>query len=82
MDFILSMDVDEGREMIIKAYEKQNEDKAYQLYLMKYPDMTQENFIPFDEFYKPNRKEEKHQNESAEDILSNVRKMMDSNEWR
>jgi hypothetical protein len=41
-----------GVELIAKAYGKSREDKLWQMWLMRYPVMNKETFIPFSEFYK------------------------------
>lgn len=76
----MNLNVEDGSEIIVKALEKHSEDRAWQLYLTKYGDMTEENYVPFDKFYNPKRIEEV--DESAEDILAGVRELLNSNEWR
>lgn len=76
---MMDMDADDGAELIIKAIEKQAEEKAWQLYLTKYGDMTEESYVPFDKFYNPKRVEEEAK--SAEDILADVKQLLDSHEW-
>lgn len=78
--YVLKLPIAQITKLLINAYEKQSEEKAWQLYLTKYQHMTEENYVPFDEFYKPKRVEET--NKSAENILAEVREMMNSNDWR
>lgn len=74
------MDVLTGIKIINQAYEKKREEKMFQLYLMKYQHMDEKNFIPFSEFYKPvNQIDEE---ESIEDILENVKNILDDNQGR
>lgn len=79
IDFVLDLDFEDGELLISKAYEKRSEERAWQLYLTKYGDMTEESYIPFDRFYNPKRIEEG--NESAEDILADVKELLNSTEW-
>lgn len=75
----MGMNVEDGAELIVKAIEKRDEERAWQLYLTKYPYMTEEDYIPFDTFYNPNRGKE--ESKSAEDILEEVKKLLDSHRW-
>jgi hypothetical protein len=51
MNFILSLDIDDFVELVLKGLEKREGRKAWEMWLMKYPHMTKENFIPFSQFY-------------------------------
>jgi hypothetical protein len=74
---ILEMDIEEGIELILRAYEKRSEERAFQLYLTKYPWMNEENYMPFEEFYNPKtHNENKHLTE--EQILLEVKDILDS----
>lgn len=72
------MNVEDGIEMIAQIYEKQREERSFSLYATQYPNMTEENFIQFEEFYKPRKKQEVVEVKTAEEILKDVREMMDS----
>lgn len=37
---------------ILHAYEKQDEQKAWAMWIAIYPNMNKENFMPFSEFYE------------------------------
>lgn len=82
------MGVSDGVRMIKKAYEKREEQLAFQMYLAVYPNMTEETFQTFGEFYQPlNNKRNQHEpsqpkEPTAEEILSKVRDMTISNDWR
>ena len=69
------MPVDLGIEIIKKAYEKTNENKAWDLYLTKYPHMTEKNYMPFEDFYKVDRKPKKILSE--QEILMDVKGIID-----
>lgn len=76
---ILDMDVEDGIGIINKAYEKKEEERAFQLYTARYPWMGEKDFVPFSEFYKPRKNNEhKNQHESEEEILTNVKSILDS----
>lgn len=38
------------------------------MYLMKYQHMDQESYVPFDEFYKPQKQENKSEKEILEEV--------------
>lgn len=48
----MDQDIDTGMRLIIKARERQEESRQWDLYCGIYPHMTKDNFIPFDKFYK------------------------------
>lgn len=69
--------------MIRKASEKKKEERAWQMYLTQYSNMTKETFIPFEEFYKPQKRNQQVVKEkSAEEILLEVKEILNSNNWR
>lgn len=76
----MQMDVYDGSEIIKKAMEKQAEDKAFQLYLTRFGDMTEETYMPFEKFYNPNSVEEEQK--TADEILADVKELLNSTEWR
>lgn len=39
-------------DLLYKAYEKENRSDAWDMWLMRYQNMSKEDFIPFDEFYQ------------------------------
>ena len=71
------MDVETGGELIIKAYQEKEKEKAWQVYLTVYPKMTEETFVSFDDWMEEmiSRKES---NESVEEILVGVKDILDS----
>jgi hypothetical protein len=50
--YIMDMNWQDGFNVIAKAHRKETEEKAWQMWLMKYINMTKDSFIPFSEFYK------------------------------
>ncbi|TCJ05042.1 hypothetical protein [Cytobacillus praedii] len=77
MEYIFHLEAEEGIALISKAFEKHQEDKAFQLYLSKYPYMTEKTYIPFHEFYNP-QKQTEYENKSETEILSEVKVILDS----
>lgn len=50
MEYILNLEISEGILLINKAFEKREEQEAWDMWLTKYPNMDEETFIPFSEF--------------------------------
>jgi hypothetical protein len=48
----MDLDIQDGILLINKAVEKDEEDKAFRMWLSIYPNMDEENFIPFSEYYE------------------------------
>ena len=69
------MDLEDGLEMIIKAFKKKRRDKEWEMYLAIYPNIAgTENDKPFEELF-PESNEEQHKvdsNKSVDDILADV----------
>lgn len=76
------MPVEDGIELIITAFEKRTEEKSWQMYLMCYQHMTKETFKPFEEFYQPRRVNEVENNQSVEEILNDVKTILNKFEKR
>lgn len=57
------------------------EERNFTLYATQYPNYTEDNFIQFEDFYKPQKINEVDETKSAEEILNEVKETMDSNEW-
>lgn len=76
MSYVLTLPINNISRLLTRAYESKNEKKAWDLYLTKYPFMTQEDLITFEEFYKPG-KINKVENKSETEILIDVKKILD-----
>ena len=50
LDYILNLGFNEGYRIIVKAYEKELDDKAWDRWLVDYNKMTKESFISFEEY--------------------------------
>jgi hypothetical protein len=48
----MEQDLEIGLKLIVKAHDRQEESRQWQLYCGVYPHFTKENFVPFDKFYK------------------------------
>ena len=46
------MDISDGLALLNEAREKREEEKAWQMWLAKFPYMDKKTFIPFSEFYQ------------------------------
>ena len=63
--------------LLKKASEKRSREDAWELYLTLLPNMGQENFMTFDEFYDKG-KSAPEGGQSEEEILSDVKEILDS----
>lgn len=48
--YVLSLDFLEGLELIVESFKKEKEERIWQLYTSKYPLMSADNFIEYEEF--------------------------------
>lgn len=73
------MSVRHGIEIIRKAYEQNQRDDLFKMWLVKYEHMTKDTFISFDKWYADIKKEQNNRNklakQSKEDILNTVAKI-------
>lgn len=65
----MDLDAATGISLIIKAMEEKHKKLAWDLYIAKYQHMTQENYISFEEFYNPEKRIEKEDRRTAEEII-------------
>jgi hypothetical protein len=70
----MSLDVETAIALIRKAFQKKNEDRAFQLYASVYPHFKKENFKKFEEFYKQPKQEVSTR--SKEEILADAMEIM------
>lgn len=69
--------------LLVGAYKKMNEERAWDLYVIQYPKYTEETFKPFNEFYNPEKQEKNvEKTKTAEEILKDTKALMDSYKWR
>ena len=76
MTFVMSLPLDEGLKLIAKAREKEEEQRAWEMWLTQLPYMTKDNFVSFDDYYRRLRAPEINVKVvPAEEILSDVAKI-------
>lgn len=75
MTFIMSLNVETVIELIQKAFQKHEEERAFALYASIYPNFNKNNFKPFNEFYKA-KNNDKISVRSAEDIMADAQEIM------
>ncbi|ALY08073.1 hypothetical protein BhaS171_00017 [Bacillus phage vB_BhaS-171] len=66
--------MEDGTDLIIKALQKRAEERAFQLYTVKYQQMDKENYISFEDFYNP--QQPKVESKSEEEILKDVKRIL------
>lgn len=69
------MELDLTVDLILHAIKKENENKAWQMWIAKYQHMKEENFVPFSEFYKEAIKP-KPQKKNDEEVESELLKVV------
>ena len=74
MSFVMSLDIDTAIRLIHKAFQKNEEDRAFQLYASIYPTFKRNNFKKFSEFYKVQT--EPVSRRSAEDIMATANEIL------
>ncbi len=74
IDFLFNLDVETAIELIRRAFQKREEDRAFQLYASIYPHFKKENFKKFSEFYKVQT--EPVSTRSKEEILADAMEIM------
>jgi hypothetical protein len=73
---VMDLPTTEGLELINKAFEKRNEEKAWQMWLMRFQHMTKKNFVPFAHFMKKAiRPTINDSSESTEDLIAMAEKI-------
>lgn len=71
----MSMDVETVIQLIKKAYQKRDEERAFMIYASIYPNFTKNNFKKFEDFYKP-MNQENISTRSAEEIMAEAQEIM------
>lgn len=74
------MPLEDGLEMIVKAFKKKDEERVWQMYLMQYQHMTDESFVSFDKFYSPESVQSNvqsvNESKSVDEILDEVESIL------
>ncbi|WP_082707767.1 hypothetical protein [Paenibacillus sp. DMB5] len=78
IDYILEMGYEGGVEQILKAYEKETEQKQWDLYLMRYQHMTKNDFVPFSEFMQKPAQKASASTKTKEEILEDAEMILAS----
>ena len=78
-DYILNLKYKDGFEFIVKAFEKENEDKLFKQWLVDYSRMNEDNFMSFEDYKKRSTKtkppEEKLSKEQIEEKVKEIIEM-------
>lgn len=76
IDCVMDFPAAEGLQLINKAFEKRNEEKAWQMWLMRFQHMTKKNFVPFSQFMKKAlRPTMENSSEPTEDLIAMAEKI-------
>ena len=75
----MNLDLPQFAELLVKAYEAREKDKAFQLWLVRYRHMTKENFISFEDFYLSLK--QPVDKRSAAEIVEDTKKLHAKTEW-
>lgn len=76
-DYVIRLPIKNITRLLIKANEKKDRKDAWGLYLTLLPNMGEENFMTFDEFYNKG-KVAPEGGQSEEEILKDVKEILDS----
>lgn len=79
VEFVLNLPCGDFIKQILKAREKDNEEKDYKMWLSLLPNMGKENYISFDEFRNLGKKKQANEirtNKSDEEIIQDVEKIL------
>lgn len=82
IDYVMNMDIEDGLNLIIKAFKNDTKDKLYKLYLVQYPYMDKKNYISFDDFFKKCTTTRVVTNKSKEEIYKNVENILKNNKFK
>jgi hypothetical protein len=66
----MNLDINHGISLINKAVEERDKEKVWQQWLVLYPNMSEENFISFDDYYNSMKVTNISITKSKEDIIS------------
>ena len=78
INFILNLEIDDGIELIIKAYEEKEKDKAWNMWLVEYNLMAMgmKEFKPFSDYYTKQTKEPTKK-KTKKEIIKNVNEIIE-----
>lgn len=72
MSFVMSLDPQTLANLIIKAFEKEIEDRIWQKWLVELPHMSEKTFIPFEQYKEKHFKPETTTEKTDEEILQDA----------
>jgi predicted metal-dependent hydrolase len=76
IEYVMDLPIIKGLELIQKAFDKREEEKAWQMWLMRFQHMTQKNFVPFSQFMKKAiRPIVEESSEPTEDLIAMAEKI-------
>ena len=67
--YVLEMDWKSGFDLIFKGYEKQAEERIWQMWLARYPHMNKDNFVTYNDFKEKMKPQEPIKQHSKEELL-------------
>ena len=77
-DYILNLYYKDGFEFIVKAFEKENEDKLFKQWLVDYSRMNEDNFMSFEDYKKrPTKTKPPEEKLSKEQIEEKVKEIIE-----
>ena len=53
LDYVFNLDIDSGVRQILKAVQKNDEERHWEMWLANLPHMNKKTFVPFGKFYRP-----------------------------
>lgn len=71
------MDIETGVALIVKAFQEQNKQRCWDLYVTRYAWMTEETFVSFEDFYKESKPVEQEPIDH-EKVMNDVKEILDS----
>lgn len=77
IDFVLQLPYSDGMALILKAFEKRQEENMFRLYTSAYPHFSEDKFKTWEEFYvKPNVNTQPIKLQSVDEILLSVKETL------
>jgi hypothetical protein len=77
-DRIFESDVSTGIRQIMKATEKDREERHWEMWLARYPQMDKKSFIPFNQFYKKPTADSPASKQTAQEIIADAESILAS----
>jgi hypothetical protein len=72
----MNMDIEDGLNIIIKAFKNDTKDKLYQMYVVHSAFMEKDNYISFDQYYNNCTKQVKKENK--EEVYNKVNNILEA----